>query len=163
MKGETVISQCRQYRYSLVRTWLDGWQKSEGRIAWVMLNPSTADADKDDPTVKRVIHFSKIWGFGSLVVVNLFAFRATMPSVMKAADDPIGPDNDRHIAEECANANRVIVAWGTNGTYLDRGKQVLEMLSNMNIKVKSFRLTKNRQPRHPLYVSKQAALYMWKG
>src|SRR3989344_2064891 len=83
-------SDCEKYRYVLTRI----WKSKGGRVLFIGLNPSTADELKNDPTVTRMVNFSKNWGFGSLTVCNLFAFRATVPKVMKAENDPIGEEND---------------------------------------------------------------------
>jgi hypothetical protein len=79
---------------------------------WVMLNPSIADARKDDNTIRRVINFSAMWGFGALVVVNLYAFRSTDPRGLMYQPDPIGPENQNHIRQHAMTTSRVVCAWG---------------------------------------------------
>lgn len=111
MEKTAIISDCGRYRYQLGRTW------SDGPIArFIMLNPSTADATEDDPTIRRCISFAKREGAGAISVVNLFAFRATKPADMMKATDPIGPENNDHLREwvghEFGFAKLVIAAWG---------------------------------------------------
>jgi len=103
-----VISADGVYRYRLERRWTSG-----PTVAWIMLNPSTADADTDDPTLRRISVFSRAWGFGRLIVANLYALRATDPAQLWTAPDAVGPDNDRHVAD-AVSCHEVIVAWGAN-------------------------------------------------
>lgn len=143
MSKGAVISDCGLYRYSLWREWAAG-----DSVAFIGLNPSTADATLDDPTIRRCIAFAKSWGFGRLVMVNLFAFRATDPKEMMRADDPVGPDNDAALLRECAQARVTVAAWGAGGTHLGRDRVVRRMLAPMHY----LRLTKQGHPGHPLYL-----------
>lgn len=102
-----LISECGLYRYRLWRRWGIG-----PHATWIMLNPSTADADLDDPTIRRCIGFARAWGFSAIEVVNLFALRATNPRELGRSADPIGPDNDRHLSEAGRAAELRIAAWG---------------------------------------------------
>jgi hypothetical protein len=141
-----------RYRYRLDRWWEGG----EGRVCWIMLNPSTADATQDDPTIRRCITFSKAWGYASLVVVNLFALRATDPKALRlpagAFQDEylsiIGPENDDTILAAEAESQRVVAAWGNHGSLHGRGADVREMLRTQPLHLG---LTKTGEPRHPLY------------
>src|SRR5919204_4199606 len=108
MDLRTRFSECRTWRYSLTRG-LDG---SDGTVAFVGLNPSTADETTDDPTVRRCIGFAREWGFARVEVVNVYAFRARDPRELWRADDPVGPDNDRILAQVLDGAELVIAAWG---------------------------------------------------
>ncbi len=99
----------RTYRFHLSRT----WDPAGPVVAFVMLNPSTADAHRLDPTVRRCVGFAAAWGFGALEVVNLFAFRATDPTDLSRCRDPVGTGNDRVVLEVARRADRVVVAWGT--------------------------------------------------
>lgn len=147
-----VISDCGLYRYRLWRRWADG-----PCCVFVMLNPSTADATKDDPTIRRCIGFAKREGCGSLEVVNLFAFRATSPDDMKRAVQPIGPDNDRHLLEATRTADGpVIAAWGAHGGYEGRDRSVRLLLREVSLLCLG--KTKNGSPRHPLYAPSNAEL-----
>ena len=140
------ISSDGVYRYSLTRQWGDG-----ETACFVMLNPSTADAVHDDPTIRKCVGFAKRWGFGSLEVVNLFAFRATNPAVLRSAPHPIGPLNDDRIELAASRAGRIIAAWGGGGRYLNRGQKVRERLRWLGYEVWAIRKT-NGEPWHPLYL-----------
>lgn len=137
------ISPCGRYRYSLWRKWGPG-----ATCMFVGLNPSTADATLDDPTIRRCVGFAKAWGYGALMMTNLFAFRSTLPSTMKAAIDPVGPDNDLHLRAAYFNSGVVIAAWGAHGTHKRRDVQVRALLPHLHY----LRLTKDGHPGHPLYL-----------
>jgi hypothetical protein len=118
-----------------------------------MLNPSTADAVRDDPTIRRCIGFAKAWGAGGMVVVNLFAYRASSPRILFAAEDPVGPQNDRHLLRVLSRAGQVVVAaWGSHGSYRDRDAEVLQLLMRRRIHIECLGRTADGQPRHPLYL-----------
>jgi hypothetical protein len=146
-----VISECGLYRYLLQREWIGGY----GRALFVMLNPSTADATQDDPTIGRCIGFAKSWGCAGLEVVNLYAFRATKPADMFAAADAIGPANDSHIRAAANRAKLIVAAWGANAKR-DRAVAVLSLLSDHAIR--ALGTTKGGYPRHPLFVRGDAKL-----
>lgn len=139
-----MLSQCGAYRYTLVRE----WDPKLPRVLWVLLNPSTADASQDDPTLRKGIGFSKLWCFGSLCFVNLFAYRATKPKDMKSAQDPVGPENDCWILDQAHMADLAVVAWGNHGTHLGRDREVLALLGHR--KVFCLGLNSNGTPKHPL-------------
>lgn len=120
------LSPCGQYRYTLDRDWLGDGRR--GRLVWVMLNPSTADATIDDNTIRRCIRFSERWGYDGLIVVNLFALRSTNHTLLAAHPDPVGPDNDQAIAEACAVAADVIAGWGAHPMAGPRGLAVAELV-----------------------------------
>lgn len=138
------------YRYDLWRTWNPVEQPSI--CAWVMLNPSTADASEDDPTIRRCVAYSKAWGYDGLVVRNLFALRATDPRELLTAADPVGPENDLWLSERLADVARVVVAWGT-GRYPrlggERWRHVADLLAPH--RPVCLRPAKDGQPVHPLY------------
>lgn len=142
------------YRYVLTRK----WDATRDPVVFVMLNPSTADATVDDRTIGRCVWFAKREGFGGIVVVNLYAFRATNPRVMFAAPDPIGPDNDRIISER-TRGRTVIAAWSYHAKAA-RTAQVAELLADAAA-VFVLGLTKRGHPRHPLYVHSDAPLTPW--
>lgn len=149
MKTSAIIDETGQYRYSLVRE----WDPDKPRVAFVMLSGSTADAKKDDPTLRRCVGFAKSWGYGSLEVVNLFGYRTTFPQELKRAADPIGPENDKYILAAMRRSKDVIVAWGTHGTYRGRDKEIIRMLIHTGVpEIKCLEITKEGHPRHPLYV-----------
>jgi len=146
VQKSAVLSKDRIYRYSLSRV----WDESKPYVLFIGLNPSTADEREDDPTIKRCIDYANRWGYGGLQMANLFAYRATLPSDLKQTKKPVGVDNDRFIRELFRNAEMTIVAWGDDGTYLDRNIEVLKIIeSPMCLKI-----NKSRQPAHPLYQKK---------
>ena len=144
--SDALLSPCGLYRYSLTRRWDDALP----RVCWVMLNPSKADAVDDDPTITRCLGFARSWGFGSLAVVNLFAWRSTRPKELRKARDPVGPDNDVHLLRHAKDAALAVVAWGAHETF-GRALQVLDMLAVNDVKLFCLELTKNGFPRHPLF------------
>lgn len=135
------------FRYTLLRRWADG-----PSVLWIMLNPSTADADKDDPTIRRCIGLTKGWdfGYGAIEVVNLFAFRTSDPKELKAYDYPIGEANDLHIETLSKSAGLVMAAWGAHAPH-NRAKLVLNCLLR-NVTVNCLGYCKCGCPRHPLMV-----------
>jgi hypothetical protein len=124
---------------------------------FVGLNPSTADAMLDDPTIRRCIGFARSWGYGGLMMTNLFAFRATLPRAMKAAIDPIGPDNDQVLRTAYLNAGIVIAAWGAHGAHKGRDVAVRAMLPRLHY----LRLTQGGHPGHPLYLPGSLSPLAW--
>lgn len=144
---DAVLSPCARYRYSLRRT----WGLKPGRIAFVGLNPSTADGTLDDPTIRRCVGFADMWGYHDLVMLNLFAYRATDPERMGLEDDPVGPDNDQHLALELAQAKLVVCAWGATGGHTLRAAEVMRLVLPRH-KARCLGLTRTGFPRHPLYV-----------
>lgn len=117
-----------------------------------MLNPSTATEVQNDPTVERCERRARTLGFGGFQVTNIFAWRDTDPRNMKAAQDPIGPDNDATIIAGAAWAERIIAAWGTHGAHLDRGTHVSKILGETGQPVFHLGLSKHGHPKHPLYL-----------
>lgn len=155
VRSSAVLSDDGRYRYLLTRTWFLGAPK----LTFVMLNPSTADASVDDPTIRRCMGFARASQFGGIRVVNLFAFRATDPKVMLRAIDPVGPENDGYIYGACLDRT-VIAAWGANATR-ERVKAVGKILASANANVFSLGVTKANQPRHPLYVRGDQPFTEW--
>ena len=149
--SEADIDPTGVYRYDL-RRW---WHGDSRRVVnWIMLNPSTADASNDDPTIRRCMSYSRVLGFGGLVVTNLFAFRATDPKVMQQVGrrEVIGPINDEYILRWSSQADFVIAAWGTKGSHLGRANEVLGMIAKSGTAIYSLRTTKEGHPSHPLYL-----------
>ncbi|MDD5641915.1 MAG: DUF1643 domain-containing protein [Syntrophales bacterium] len=146
------FSPCRTWRYTL--HWI--WGPDNPLAMFVGLNPSTADEVNDDPTVRRCIRFAKAWGYGGLVMMNAFAFRATDPRVMKAASDPVGPDNDYWLLEmakiQMQQGAVIVVAWGNHGGYQNRHQTILKLFWFAGVPLHCLGITKTGQPRHPLYV-----------
>jgi hypothetical protein len=148
MVREACFDATGAYRYTLTRVWRPGG----GRVAFVLLNPSTADATRDDPTIRRCIGFARAWGFGALEVVNLFAYRATHPPRLRACSHPVGCDNDRHLLAARARADLVVVAWGVHGGWQARDRAVTELLAGGSAPLQCLGLTKGGHPRHVLYL-----------
>ncbi len=138
------FSPCGRYRYGLWRRW------GAGQAAlFIGLNPSTADAEIDDPTVRRCMRFARDWGYAGLLVANLFGLRSTDPRGLRGLRDPIGPDNDAWIARYQEQAGLVVAAWGAGGALNGRDRAVLAMLKTPRCLGK----TKAGAPRHPLYIA----------
>jgi hypothetical protein len=153
-KGQAFISDCGKYRYSLTRYFGVG----EGTCTFIMLNPSTADASQDDPTIRRCIRFARELGSNRLKVVNLFAFRATNPKELLAQEDPVGELNMEYVREAALSSKYLIAAWGAHGKLRDQDLRVMEMLKEMGIKPQCLGVTKQGQPRHPLYLPANSKL-----
>lgn len=162
------FSPCRTWRYKLWRI----WDTSKPPLVMLMLNPSTADETSNDPTVERCERRAYAGGFGGLIVMNIFAFRATDPEDMKAAADPIGPENDSHITNVLALATlakaggpamawKICAGWGIHGSYLGRDRQVSKMFQDVGMPLYCLGVTASGQPRHPLYVGYGVTFQTW--
>lgn len=150
MERTAIIDPTEAYRYHLSRV----WDHSKPRAAWVMCNPSTADASRNDDTILRCVAFCRSWGFGGFDVVNLFALRTPHPSALKrqakAGQDPVGPENDAHLLRVVRSADLVIAAWGTNGAFRGRDQAVRRMLAEVGASAHYLELTDGGHPKHPL-------------
>lgn len=155
--ADAVLSECGTYRYRLTRI----WNPEKPAACFIMLNPSTANATKDDPTIRRCVGFAKSWVCGGIVVVNLFAYRATDPEGLRNTFDPIGPDNERHIREAVAGASPVVAAWGAHELAKAAGRVLSGKLIPPGTKLLCLGLTKDGSPRHPLYVRADSPLVPW--
>lgn len=162
-----VISADQRYRYLLWREWrgthkhenwrwssteAGGWGEPKS-CTFIMLNPSTADGSVDDATIRKCVGFAQRWSYERLVVINLFAYRATAPQAMLRLDhnaNPVGPDNQRYFDRAIDTAGIIICAWGTYGSHLDQDKACLGWLYDKPRY--ALALTKDGHPRHPLYV-----------
>ena len=138
------FSCCRRYRYSLERSWSGG----RGRVLFIGLNPSTADQHRDDATIRRCVGFAKSWGFSSMEIVNLFAYRATYPKDLKRAADPVGRRNPFWISKAYRAADQTIACWGNEGNFLSRADELRQQLTDLYC----LKINQNRQPAHPLYL-----------
>lgn len=148
-----VISECQRFRYRLGRRWGDG-----APLAFVMLNPSTADATVDDATIRRCVSFANTHCFQAIEVVNLFAFRATDPRELARASYPVGPENDEHIVKAAKNAGALCLAWGVNAAGLERPHVVLPMLNRLGVELQCLRITRSGYPQHPLMLPSSCRL-----
>jgi len=143
------FSPCRRYRYRLWRTWDD----SKEKCCFIMLNPSTADEATNDPTVERCERRARAWGYGGLIVVNLFAMRSTDPKALYAEADPVGPKNMVAIQQAAIDSAIVVAAWGTHGALHGQGEQVAARLRrDFPDKARALRVNKDGSPAHPLYL-----------
>jgi hypothetical protein len=148
MEYKCVMDTKEIYRYSLSRVWNNRLPK----LTFIMLNPSIADHLKSDPTLNKCLNFAIENNYGSLEIVNLFAYRSNDPKNLRTALDPIGPDNDYYIKQAIEDAGSVVLAWGgDNGRYLGRDKQVLKLISDHSLKVMCFEdYSSKKKPMHPL-------------
>ena len=142
MEKKAIISKDKIYRYKLSRT----WDSTKPTILFIGLNPSIANENVDDPTITRCINFAKDWGYGTLLMANLFAFRSTYPKEIYLIDDSIGKDNDHYLLECVKQSDLIIACWGNNGTYMNREKVITELVPNLYCLQKN----KNGTPHHPL-------------
>jgi hypothetical protein len=160
--GNARLSACGTYRYELSREWQDG----EGSVLFIMLNPSTADANANDPTIRRCMGFARAWGCRRLEIRNLFAYRATDPADMVAAHmrrvDIVGPENNRSIEVAASEARNdyVIVAWGAHRLADFRGRDVLELFRRPPF---CLGVSKSGAPKHPLYIPADFAPIEYRG
>jgi hypothetical protein len=145
MLMEALISDDGKYRYWLSRTW-----GSDGKVVAIIgLNPSTADAKQNDPTVLKCIRLAKGWGATKLVMVNLFAYRSSSPRDLWRVANPVGAENDAWIMRAVKKADIVVAAWGNNGSYLGRADEIARRFHG---RLQALHLTKQGNPGHPLYI-----------
>lgn len=143
------LSPDERYRYALFRRWATNPESPS--LVVIGLNPSTADATLDDPTIRRCVGFAREWSFGGLVMLNLFAYRSTDPAGLLSVVDPVGPENDQALTEHTKNV--VLCAWGAGGAILDRGPAVTRLLLGLGRKLTCLGTTKAGHPKHPLYLA----------
>ena len=143
-KSGAVFSDCRKYRYALWRM----WDANKPLVMIIGLNPSTADETGNDPTITRCISFARSWRYGAVCVTNLFGFRATAPSELKAYHDPIGKENDAWVHEMAKEAAIKVAAWGNHGKFLNRSVDFLSSLDQLHF----IQMNKSGEPAHPLYL-----------
>lgn len=164
MIKSAIISGCGLYRYELRRT----WDAALPPMLMIMLNPSTADAERDDPTIRRCVRRAQAEGFGSLVVVNLGAFRATNPKDWMAAIDPVGPGGFKYLhqamKEVSEREGKLVAAWGNHGAHRGLAAFLVAECAIAGFTLYCLGVTKSGAPRHPLYISRSQALMpfpMW--
>ncbi|MCF8467554.1 MAG: DUF1643 domain-containing protein [Sneathiella sp.] len=150
------FSACGDYRYRLWRRWKEGHA-----LAFIMLNPSTADAMQNDPTIERCHRRAVDMGFAALDVVNIFAYRATDPKQLRKFDDPVGPENDAILLQTAASAEMVICGWGGHGAHLNRHDEVRKILRDNAISPYVLSLTAKGLPGHPLYLPYSRKPVLW--
>lgn len=154
LENDAVISDCGKYRYLLRRT----WDHAKPRALFIMLNPSTADARQDDATIRSCVRLIGALGYGSMEVVNLFAWRATDPAELAKATDPIGERNDLTIAGAIGRCDTAVCAWGAHPMAESRGRSVRAILRGYRPAVFCLGKTKAGAPKHPLYIKSGAPL-----
>ena len=146
-----ILSPCGRYRYRLERD-LGALAGGLGACAFIMLNPSTADATTDDPTIRRCIGYARAWGFVRLIVGNAYAWRSTDPAgLWTAGPGPVGPDNDQHLEQIARDAELVVCAWGAN-IKPDRAAAARQAIERAGRQPHALAFTAAGQPRHPLYL-----------
>lgn len=158
--GPAILSPDRVYRYTLERV----WDERPRRVAFIGLNPSTADETQLDNTLRRCVRFADGWGFGGFVMLNLFAFRSTTPRLLWAVGDPVGKDNNRYIIDtlQRPEVDLIVACWGVHGALLDRCIKVREMIEiGLSYDLHHMGLTKDGHPRHPLYLPSTTQPEVW--
>jgi len=152
------FSSCRRWRYLLWRRWDD----ERPAANFLMLNPSTADEHQLDPSCSRARDFAERWGYGALIVTNLFAWRATDPRAMKRAAEPVGRSNNQAILRAARQSAIVVCAWGNHGAHLGRAATVAANLRGAGLALSALRITAQGQPAHPLYLPARLAAARWR-
>lgn len=153
MIKDAILSSDRTYRYVLSRI----WDETKPVVMIIGLNPSTADETNDDPTITRCINFSKSWGYGGVHMLNLFAFRATLPRDMFNAPNPIGMENDKYLSEYAKKCDKAICAWGNHGKFKNRSDDVRSKLKNLYY----LKMNHSGEPSHPLYLKSELVPLKW--
>ena len=154
LENDAVISECGKYRYLLRRA----WDQEKPRALLVMLNPSTADAALDDATIRSCVRLLSGQGYGSMEVVNVYAYRATDPSELAKQPDPFGPRNAATVAAAVARCDVVICAWGAYPPARDHARRILNEVRARRLAVYCFGKTKAGAPKHPLYIKSGTSL-----
>jgi len=139
-----IFSESKNYRYVLWRK----WDETKPAVMFIGLNPSTANENEDDPTIRRVKRFAFDWGFGTVYMLNLFAYVTAYPEELKKCNDPIG-DNDNWLKEYAKKSDQIVFSWGSFSESKERAIKVIEMFPNSKCLVKN----RDGSPKHPLYIS----------
>lgn len=157
MKKTAIISDCGKYRYSLDRI----WEPKLLPMVFIMLNPSTADATEDDPTIRRCIGFAERENRGSIFIGNLFAYRATNPLQLYQVSDPVGHYNYNTVkkllllGKSCNQP--VVCAWGSQNIASDEARKLFELSADLDVKLTCLGKNKSGSPKHPLYLKSDQA------
>lgn len=164
LKKSAVFSPCRTYRYELWRT----WEPEKPFVQFIGLNPSTADETNDDPTLRRCIDFAQRWGYGGMVMTNLFAYRSTQPDnllapgsrkKLRTEPEPVGPENDGILRAMAGRAGVIVVAWGSHDATHLRVPDVLEVLKGYELN--ALKVSEKGAPYHPLYLPAVLTPQLW--
>lgn len=140
-----VLSECGRYRYRLSRT----WDASLPVVAFIGLNPSTADHRVDDPTTRICVNYAKRWGYGAMLLGNLFSYRSRDPDKLYAVQDPVGPEGDYHLGRIVGEADLVVCCWSARGRMSGRDEVVYRRIKNP----RCLSVLNDGSPGHPLYKS----------
>lgn len=155
-RSEALYSGCGTYRYLLSRRWGDG-----DALLYILLNPSAATEERNDPTIERCERRARMLGFGGFAVANLFAYRATDPRHLKRASHPVGPDTNAELMLAATRAGCVLCGWGVHGAHQRRAEEVEALLRSAGIPLWHLGQTKAGHPRHPLYVGYAETMHLW--
>lgn len=163
VKADATLSLCGQYRYALYRDW---FPKDNGHVLWIMLNPSTATADEDDPTIRRCQSFARAWDYDGITVANLFGLRSTDPNSLLRHPRPIGEENNDILRTfaEAPGIGLVVAAWGSHPATKLRARAgvVTQLVVSAGRALHCLGTTANGAPRHPLYVKGEQAPELWR-
>jgi len=154
------FSSCMKYRWSLKRD-LRNINSGNKTMNFIMLNPSTANEEFNDPTVARCENRTIDMGYSYMIVTNIFAYRATDPDDMKAQSDPVGELNDKTISDSASESDYIICAWGNHGNFMNRGAGVKKILDDINKPLYYLKMNGSGQPSHPLYLRKDIEPALW--
>ena len=157
IETSAIYSNCKTYRYALTKY----WNKNGKRLLFILLNPSTATEKQNDATVERCERRSRLMNYGAFRVCNLFAFRTKEPKIMKKQKDPIGRHNDQIINQSIKWADDILCAWGSHGKYLGRSFELENFLKSQTYEIFHLGLTKDRLPKHPLYIAYKKKFERW--
>jgi hypothetical protein len=152
-----VFSRCRRWRYLLWRC----WDESKPVANFLMLNPSTADEFKLDPSCTRARNYAERWGFGAVVITNIFGWRSTDPERLKTVKDPVGRGNDEAIVKAARQVKIVVCAWGNHGMHLERSQRVVALLRKERVPLNFLRMNGCGEPAHPLYLPQSLKPTRW--
>jgi hypothetical protein len=155
------FSADRKYRYRLLEPVGPRkeilWPGVSGKVAFILLNPSTADEHANDPTVSRCFKRAFRMGFSQAEILNIFAWRSTDPKKLYVVADPVGADNDAWIIRGASCADLVICGWGRHGAHLNRGPNVVKLLRHRGVKLHCLGVNVDGTPKHPLYLPYETA------
>lgn len=156
-KSWASYSDCENYRYVLERVW-----KPDGtKLTYIMLNPSKATEQQNDPTIERCERRARQLGYGAFRVCNIFAWRETDPMALRKADAPIGPDNDAALKDAAVWADIILCGWGVHGAHQNRGPETVLLLRAYGQTLWSLGQSKYGHPRHPLYIAYATQPQIW--
>lgn len=152
-----ILSSDGKYRYFLDRSIIPAGDRV---LTFIMLNPSTADAERDDPTIRKCKGFALRNDFHILNVVNLFGYRSPYPAELKKADNPVGAANADNVLKSCEQSDMIICAWGNHGSLFGQDRKTIDLLRGFDLY--ALGLTNSGQPKHPLYVPYDKKPFKWR-